>query len=500
MKPYVSTLFKTPQEFEEWIQYNNHENKEALDTITAKKIDEWDKKGCNLAFDKNNGKIKLLAANGEVLATVDAVKCDEETVIRDEATGAITVKGIKDSNSGKTFNLWVGTTEAYKAIALIDPNTIYCFTDDTTLDEILETLADLNERTAALEDWQFRINVGTLRVPKASDTETFMTKPLNSFRGHGTLFEYGTLQKVNIDNYKKESYYFVVGATGTLPKGFSGNGFVNTYYTHGQKYTPHSSGDEPISIQTLLEADGSKEWIRIFNHNTSAYVNPDGVWGTWIQTRGHDIDNFSPTSFRGHGTNFSYEPLVQDNIDYKGNFEGHYFVINAKGTLPSNFCGHGFLDVEMFSGKEFAPNGKGAEKICRQTLREYNTAKTWVRTYNHNTTVSGVWTAWEQTAGDGTYTKIASRTINSDNTVDFPVGSLITLMFQYDVSVNGLVLGDNITGVIQGNARGGFCAQFADVATTLKDYNFKINGTWRFLGGVQTASGGYPMALIQRIK
>ena len=217
------------------------------------------------------------------------------------------------------------------------------------------------------------------------------------------------------------------------------------------------------------------------------------------------LDGLKANSFRGNGTAFNYEPLVGKNIDYYGNFEGHYFVINASGTLPTNFCGHGFLDVDKFSGTEFAPNGQGAEPIARQTFREYNTAKTWVRTYNHNATVGGVWTAWEQTAGDGMLINALGFTLDHNaKTVSTPIGSLLTLGMSYETystRFNDFKMGETITDtlkVVAGSS--GVNAECVELDST-NGANYTLLGVWQSIGFVSMPADSKEMAvaLIRRI-
>lgn len=223
------------------------------------------------------------------------------------------------------------------------------------------------------------------------------------------------------------------------------------------------------------------------------------------------FNGLSSRSVRGHGTAFEYEPLVGQNIDYYGNFEGHYFIINSLGTLPAGAKKHGFLDVDKFSGTEFAPNGQGAEPICRQTFREYNTGKAWVRTYNHNTTVSGVWTAWEQIAGGNAFVSSAKE-LQSNNTLNFAIGTILTAKLsiggvgdmvccgQY-VPILGVMNTRNICLPTSGSAS--FVTEFINSGGTVDSGYSKINGVWRVCGisGEYTYNNvnGY-LYIIQRIE
>lgn len=287
MKPYVSTIFKSAQEFEDWIRGQEQTNKDILDTISEEKIAEWNAKGCNLAFE--NGKVQLLALNGDVLAEVTAVNSDEQTIFRDETTGAITVKGIKDINGGRVFNLWVGTTKAFEALLVQETDTIYIKTDDTTIDDLFAELTSLRESVAELNEWKTGITDENGNVKKAKDADTLGKIPYHSFRGHGTGFHYECAPNANIDTIKYEEHLFVINATGTLPSGVSGHGFLDVDYFDGDGFAPNASGAEPITKQTFRHYSTNKEFVRLLNHNTSSYVNPSGKWGAWVQTAGDGL-------------------------------------------------------------------------------------------------------------------------------------------------------------------------------------------------------------------
>lgn len=172
MSNFVSTLFSTPEEFEAWLKNGEHTNKEALDCLTLQRENEWDKKGCLL--DVKDGKLQLLCKDRNVLAEIDICKADGETVIRDMVTGAITVKGIKDKNSGKTFSVWIGTTDAFKKLLVKDPTTVYFFTDDTTLDDIEAEFDAIRQEfteaiDAAISDLKGEMSMGGI-VPLTAES------------------------------------------------------------------------------------------------------------------------------------------------------------------------------------------------------------------------------------------------------------------------------------------------------------------------------------------
>ena len=125
---YVSTKFATPEEFEKWLSENEHENKDILDEICKEKMEDWDGKATNLNISED-GKLELLNKNRECICSVDICKSDGSTIIRDEKTGAITVKAIIDRNTGNVVKIWYGKSNDYKKITVKDPNTIYICSD-----------------------------------------------------------------------------------------------------------------------------------------------------------------------------------------------------------------------------------------------------------------------------------------------------------------------------------------------------------------------------------
>lgn len=176
MTPYVSTIFKTPQEFEEWI-------KNTKNTLTGEKVNEWNSKGCLL--DVKNGKLQLLSLNRDVLAEVEMDNGDGVTLVRDEETGAITVKGIKDNNYGSVYDLWVGSKAAFNALSIKKTDTIYVIEDDDTLEEIYSRLAELEawktstdelvkglgEAVIFLDEWHDKLLSGEVKIKSAESAD-----------------------------------------------------------------------------------------------------------------------------------------------------------------------------------------------------------------------------------------------------------------------------------------------------------------------------------------
>lgn len=125
---YTSTMFATPEAFEEWCKRSEHVNRDAIDNICKEDLENWNKKATNLRVSED-GKLELLDCKGNRLCYVDICKSDGTTIVRDADTGAITVKAIIDRNTGNAIKIWYGTSTAYKSILVRDPNTIYLCSD-----------------------------------------------------------------------------------------------------------------------------------------------------------------------------------------------------------------------------------------------------------------------------------------------------------------------------------------------------------------------------------
>ena len=145
---YVSEKFATPQEFEAWLNENEHPNKTVLDNVTGEKLTEWDKKACKIAIV--NGKIQLKCKDDNVLAEAPLSNAVDGSTIGCSGDCLI-VTGVKNQNGG-VVKLWLGTTAAYNDITVKDTNnTIYVKTDDNTIATINAELNSLSNRATALE-------------------------------------------------------------------------------------------------------------------------------------------------------------------------------------------------------------------------------------------------------------------------------------------------------------------------------------------------------------
>lgn len=145
---YVSQKFATPQEFEEWLNENEHTNKEVLDEVTPDKVGEWDTKACQIAIA--DGKIQLKCKDGNVIAEAPLSNAVDGSTIGCPS-GCLIVTGVKNQNGG-IVKLWLGTTAAYDAITVKDTNnTIYVKTDDNTIATINSAIQKLTERVTDLE-------------------------------------------------------------------------------------------------------------------------------------------------------------------------------------------------------------------------------------------------------------------------------------------------------------------------------------------------------------
>lgn len=156
MEQSVCTVFATPAEFEEWVkkvkQLSDTENFDAVKEISETDKTAWDNKGCMLSVSED-GKLNLLCSNGNVLCSVDICHSDGRTVTRDESNGALTVKGFKAQNSESTFDVWVGTKQAYKALTAKDwSKRIYIITDYISfLDSLIDEVTKIKNGTTVVE-------------------------------------------------------------------------------------------------------------------------------------------------------------------------------------------------------------------------------------------------------------------------------------------------------------------------------------------------------------
>lgn len=137
MGVFISTKFSSPEEFEAWLEAQEHSNKDFLDNICEQDKQRWDTKACKMTV--KDGKLQLLCEQGNVLAETDYYQPDGDTVCCDGKDGKLSIKGIQNANdpNGKKYRVWVGTQEEYNAIRVKDPKTMYYITDETLLDDIL---------------------------------------------------------------------------------------------------------------------------------------------------------------------------------------------------------------------------------------------------------------------------------------------------------------------------------------------------------------------------
>lgn len=147
MSSYTSTVFATPQEFEEHLKKAEVLVEEQTFNALKKVPDEevgLDTKVCKAQLV--GSKIQLLCVNNIVRCEIDLadyIKADGNTLERDE-TGALICKGIKDQNSLKTYSVWFGTEEQYKNITAKTPKTIYFYTSEFE-QQVLSAISRLQE-------------------------------------------------------------------------------------------------------------------------------------------------------------------------------------------------------------------------------------------------------------------------------------------------------------------------------------------------------------------
>lgn len=193
MATYISTQFSTAEEFENWIRMNEHANKDFLDNLCEEDKKAWDNKACNIRV--KDGKLQLLCANGNVLAEADYYAPDESTVCCD-GNGAVKVKGIANANEpdGRNFRLWVGTWAEYNAIRVKDDKTLYLVSDDTTIDEIIYAINEINENfeafKTALKNGDFVVLKAEIATKDANGniiTNTYVNKSGDTMTGTLTV-------------------------------------------------------------------------------------------------------------------------------------------------------------------------------------------------------------------------------------------------------------------------------------------------------------------------
>ena len=156
---YLLTDFSCCEDFENYLKFQNHANRELLDSLTTQLVGEWNKKACNLAVMGSN--ICLLDKDGMTLATVPLVLQDGETITRDPVTGKVTCVRLKVNGLNKAVWFWLGTKEQYKNLTTKNPNdTVYFFTDIN--------LSELYDEIESLKLWASKVENGTFIVSKSA--------------------------------------------------------------------------------------------------------------------------------------------------------------------------------------------------------------------------------------------------------------------------------------------------------------------------------------------
>lgn len=86
-----------------------------------------------------DGKLRLLDADRNVIDTVDVCYMDNDTIFRYN-NGVLSAVGIKEINADETFKIWVGTSEQFGKLSKQDDNTLYWVTDDNTFEQIIANI------------------------------------------------------------------------------------------------------------------------------------------------------------------------------------------------------------------------------------------------------------------------------------------------------------------------------------------------------------------------
>lgn len=317
----------------------------------------------------------------------------------------------------------------------------------------------------------------------------------------------------------------VIDACGGQIKINTINGVALKFFVGKQaEYDELSDAQKQDNLFAIITDDATKEGILKAIENLQTGTTPAG--------NAKKVAGYTPDNFRGHGTNFTYKYAL--NVDRLFT-EGHWFVVNAEGTLPSNInklSKHFFLDVDYFNGTGFNPHGGDTEPISKQTLREYDSNRTWIRTYNH--TYDETWAEWEQVAGEGTTVTNANNANNAmfaeDATNDgdgknisttyakltrpngavFPVGSIVVAECEETQLSLGLFpcIGKNIPLSFEGKTMALY------IETNLGAFPYRLHyktdankasnetlveGTWVSLGYITDLNTSPSVFLVQRI-
>ena len=149
MSNYPCSKFDCGATFEQWCNDQEHENKELLDEISQDNIDEWNGKGDSIRIV--NGELQLLDKAGNKKSGVNLCLSDSITLERDSVSGKMCVIGIKEKNSARVINLWVGSKELYdKTQTVPNPNYLYWITD-MSMSEIIGAITNLRSRVTQAE-------------------------------------------------------------------------------------------------------------------------------------------------------------------------------------------------------------------------------------------------------------------------------------------------------------------------------------------------------------
>lgn len=99
------------------------------------------------ALDDGANKWEAMTKEQILTAIMQAVN---EGTIGDIDSGFVTT--IKEMNEQKGIKLWIGTMAEYQALGGKDPNTIYLFTDDPTLQDIESNFENISNRLDEIEE------------------------------------------------------------------------------------------------------------------------------------------------------------------------------------------------------------------------------------------------------------------------------------------------------------------------------------------------------------
>ena len=165
-----------------------------------------------------DGKLQVLDANGDIIASVDIADMDNDTIYRYDS-GVLRVVGIKEMNADETFRMWVGTHEEYVSLDTIDSATFYWVTDDVTFDNLCENFNQLAESFSNLDKG---LADGTLVVHTANfannATDAKSAQELVSQEG---IHKY----KVKVVDWDNTGDYPLIDVLGLMLDSFSNNDY-----------------------------------------------------------------------------------------------------------------------------------------------------------------------------------------------------------------------------------------------------------------------------------